>query len=88
MPNTLTHLGIQTLVTRLATRSLTGRHAPQSGSVVPTDLLWIWLGCVVMALGGLIATLDRRYRVVTRRREAPVAASPSRREAATGNSSA
>ena len=37
----------------------------------------------------LLATLDRRYRVVTRRREAPtVAASPSRRAAATGNSPA
>jgi len=34
-------------------------------------VVWIWLGCVVMALGGLLATLDRRYRVVTRRREAP-----------------
>jgi cytochrome c-type biogenesis protein CcmF len=34
-------------------------------------VVWIWLGCVVMAIGGLLATLDRRYRVVTRRREAP-----------------
>ena len=24
---------------------------------------WIWLGCVVMALGGLLAVTDRRYRV-------------------------
>jgi cytochrome c-type biogenesis protein CcmF len=23
---------------------------------------WIWLGCVMMALGGLAALLDRRYR--------------------------
>jgi len=23
---------------------------------------WIWLGCIVMALGGLIAISDRRYR--------------------------
>ena len=52
-------------------------------------VVWIWLGCVVMALGGLLATLDRRYRVVTRRRESPtVAASPSRRAAAAGNSPA
>ncbi len=52
-------------------------------------VVWIWLGALVMALGGLLATLDRRYRVVTRRREAPtVAASPSRRAAATGNSPA
>ncbi|HSH08673.1 MAG TPA: heme lyase CcmF/NrfE family subunit [Burkholderiales bacterium] len=32
-------------------------------------VVWIWLGCIVMAIGGLLATLDRRYRVVTRRRE-------------------
>ena len=24
---------------------------------------WIWLGCVIMALGGLLAASDRRYRV-------------------------
>ena len=23
---------------------------------------WIWGGCMLMALGGLLATLDRRYR--------------------------
>jgi len=34
-------------------------------------VVWIWLGCVVMAIGGLLATFDRRYRVVARRREAP-----------------
>ncbi len=52
-------------------------------------IVWIWLGCLVMAFGGLLAMLDRRYRVVTRRREAPsMAASPSRRAAATGNSPA
>ncbi len=31
---------------------------------------WIWGGCVVMALGGLFALVDRRYRVAQRRREA------------------
>ena len=31
---------------------------------------WIWMGCVVMALGGLLAASDRRYRAATRRREA------------------
>ena len=30
---------------------------------------WIWAGCLVMALGGLFAVLDRRYRL--RRRPAP-----------------
>ena len=27
---------------------------------------WIWGGCVLMALGGLLAVLDRRYRVAAR----------------------
>ena len=27
---------------------------------------WIWGGCVLMALGGLLALLDRRYRVKSR----------------------
>jgi cytochrome c-type biogenesis protein CcmF len=35
---------------------------------------WIWLGAIFMALGGLLATLDRRYRVAARRREATLAA--------------
>jgi cytochrome c-type biogenesis protein CcmF len=25
---------------------------------------WIWVGCIIMALGGLLAATDRRYRVV------------------------
>jgi cytochrome c-type biogenesis protein CcmF len=29
---------------------------------------WIWGGCVLMALGGLLAVLDRRYRVSARTR--------------------
>ena len=35
---------------------------------------WIWLGAIFMALGGLLATLDRRYRTALRRREATLAA--------------
>ncbi len=27
---------------------------------------WIWIGCVIMALGGLLAATDRRYRVGSR----------------------
>ena len=27
---------------------------------------WIWLGCVLMVLGGVLAVLDRRYRLVSR----------------------
>jgi cytochrome c-type biogenesis protein CcmF len=30
---------------------------------------WIWGGCLLMALGGLLAAADRRYRVPQRRRE-------------------
>jgi cytochrome c-type biogenesis protein CcmF len=36
---------------------------------------WIWVGCVIMALGGLLAASDRRYRVVLpQRRGAEVTA--------------
>ena len=34
-------------------------------------VIWIWGGCVVMALGGLLAASDRRYRTAVRRRESP-----------------
>jgi cytochrome c-type biogenesis protein CcmF len=30
---------------------------------------WIWGGCVLMALGGLLAVSDRRYRLAVRKRE-------------------
>jgi cytochrome c-type biogenesis protein CcmF len=30
---------------------------------------WIWGGCVLMALGGLLAASDRRYRLAARSRE-------------------
>ncbi len=33
---------------------------------------WIWGGCIIMALGGLLALCDRRYRVPARRSEAIV----------------
>ncbi|MEP6972350.1 MAG: heme lyase CcmF/NrfE family subunit [Betaproteobacteria bacterium] len=35
---------------------------------------WIWLGCVLMALGGLMAVMDRRYRKVRVQRRVPVRA--------------
>ena len=35
---------------------------------------WIWGGCVLMALGGLLAVLDRRYRVAVRTKAETVAA--------------
>jgi len=34
---------------------------------------WIWAGCFVMALGGLLAVLDRRYRLQRRRQTAAAA---------------
>ena len=34
---------------------------------------WIWIGCVVMALGGLVSLTDRRHRVGAPRRAAPSA---------------
>jgi cytochrome c-type biogenesis protein CcmF len=30
-------------------------------------VVWIWAGCVLMALGGLLAVSDRRYRIALRR---------------------
>ncbi len=39
---------------------------------------WIWGGCVLMALGGLLATTDRRYRATRRREETVVAGAPGR----------
>jgi cytochrome c-type biogenesis protein CcmF len=35
---------------------------------------WIWLGCLLMAGGGLLAVLDRRYRAVRQPRAAALAA--------------
>jgi cytochrome c-type biogenesis protein CcmF len=32
---------------------------------------WIWFGCVIMALGGLLAVADRRYRIAARRTPQP-----------------
>jgi cytochrome c-type biogenesis protein CcmF len=30
---------------------------------------WIWIGCLMMAIGGLLAASDRRYRIAARRPE-------------------
>jgi len=29
---------------------------------------WIWLGCIIMAIGGVLSASDRRYRIMARRR--------------------
>jgi cytochrome c-type biogenesis protein CcmF len=31
---------------------------------------WIWAGCLLMAIGGLLAAADRRYRFSERREDA------------------
>lgn len=28
---------------------------------------WIWLGCIIMSIGGILAATDRRYRIMARR---------------------
>jgi cytochrome c-type biogenesis protein CcmF len=40
-------------------------------------VVWIWGGCVIMALGGLLAASDRRYRVTARSGEVAAAAAPA-----------
>jgi cytochrome c-type biogenesis protein CcmF len=40
-------------------------------------VMWIWGGCVFMALGGLLAASDRRYRVAARSAEMAAAAAPA-----------
>jgi cytochrome c-type biogenesis protein CcmF len=35
---------------------------------------WIWLGCIIMAIGGVLAASDRRYRILSRRRATESAA--------------
>lgn len=49
-------------------------------------MTWIWAGCLLMALGGLLAAGDKRYR---RQQEAvarqnPPAVAPARRQAREG----
>jgi cytochrome c-type biogenesis protein CcmF len=37
---------------------------------------WIWGGCLIMALGGVLAMSDRRYRLAWRRKESLIQATP------------
>jgi len=39
---------------------------------------WIWLGGLLMALGGLLAITDRRYRRARKSAKAPAGAAPAR----------
>jgi cytochrome c-type biogenesis protein CcmF len=46
---------------------------------------WIWGGCLLMALGGILAASDRRYRLAARKQEtAPSLAPRPRRGEARG----
>ncbi|WP_299353440.1 heme lyase CcmF/NrfE family subunit [uncultured Shimia sp.] len=38
---------------------------------------WIWLGCTLMSLGGLLSLTDRRYRVAAGARKAPTTGVPA-----------
>jgi cytochrome c-type biogenesis protein CcmF len=38
---------------------------------------WLWAGCIIMSLGGLLSLTDRRYRVAAGARRAPVAGVPA-----------
>jgi cytochrome c-type biogenesis protein CcmF len=38
---------------------------------------WIWAGCIVMAIGGMLSLSDRRYRVAAGARKAPAAGVPA-----------
>lgn len=38
---------------------------------------WIWAGCIIMALGGLLSLSDRRFRVAAGARKAPAAGVPA-----------
>ena len=47
-------------------------------SYIKPFAIWIWFGCGLMALGGLISLSDRRYRVAAgARRKQPVAGVPA-----------
>ncbi|HSB47913.1 MAG TPA: heme lyase CcmF/NrfE family subunit, partial [Burkholderiales bacterium] len=46
---------------------------------------WIWLGCILMALGGLLAASDRRYRVTAREPQAARHSGPARHSREGGN---
>jgi cytochrome c-type biogenesis protein CcmF len=55
-----------------------GDPQPQGGYAVRIYVKpfanWIWIGSIVMALGGLLSLTDRRYRVGVARRKTAVAA--------------
>jgi len=37
---------------------------------------WIWAGCLLMAIGGVLAASDRRYRLAVRERRQAASGAP------------
>jgi len=75
--NAMTEAAINSGVTRDLYVSLgepAGNGAWTARLQVKPFVDWIWGGCLLMALGGLLAAADRRYRAGVRRREVPEAA--------------
>jgi cytochrome c-type biogenesis protein CcmF len=66
----MTEAGIDPGFTRDLYVSL-GEELPEGGWSVriyyKPYIRWIWLGAILMALGGLLAAADRRYRIKARR---------------------
>jgi cytochrome c-type biogenesis protein CcmF len=70
-----TEAAIQPGITRDLYVSLGEEVQPNTWTVrihVKPFVDWIWGGCLLMALGGLVAVSDRRYRLRTRKAEAPL----------------
>ncbi len=68
--NAMTEAGINTGFTRDLYVSM-GEPVDEKSWLVRVQVKpfvdWIWGGCVLMALGGLLAVLDKRYRVTARK---------------------
>jgi cytochrome c-type biogenesis protein CcmF len=75
--NPMTEAAIDSGLTRDLYVSM-GEPVSQTAWVVRVQIKpfvdWIWGGCVLMALGGLLAVLDRRYRLQTAAAPAPLLA--------------
>ncbi|MFL0796635.1 MAG: heme lyase CcmF/NrfE family subunit [Cellvibrionaceae bacterium] len=73
--NMMTEAAINSSFTRDIYVSLANKLGPQDWAVrvqVKPAMCWVWLGSILMALGGLIAILDKRYRKVKIKNKNPV----------------
>ncbi|MFM8339128.1 MAG: cytochrome c-type biogenesis CcmF C-terminal domain-containing protein, partial [Fluviibacter sp.] len=62
----MTEVGIDSSLTRdlyVSMGDATGKNSWAVRVYYKPFVSWIWAGCGFMALGGLLAALDRRYRV-------------------------